>query len=452
MKQHGYRRRLLAMLLSMGLIGPVSAESISLAQAWQQVDDSSALLAAERQVEARALAERRAAGALGGPSLSLGATYLNMEKPLGLDVNGLVPGLPISVPSLDLTEREIYRTSLRGSWPIYAGGRIQAAQAVKDAELDAQRQQVEIQRRERFNLLVQRYYGVLLAQRNAELREAQVSARRTHQRHADLLAEQGQIAEVERLNAQVAFDQARLGYASAQRQVQLAQQALDSLLQLNDSQPRAYRATTLALPEIAPLRRDMLSAHPALRLFDAKQRQAKGAIAAEKGRYKPELGLFGSYTLAEDSSVLSELEPEWFVGVRFTMPIVTNDGRSGRLQAARSAELEVRHRRAQTEQDLRLLLDSQYQAMEQAAFEYETYASSIALASENRRLRQLAFQQGLATSVELVDADQSLLAAQLGQAQAQYHYLTASAQVMTLAGQMTQFIERSGSLWQEIEQ
>ncbi|QIZ77904.1 TolC family protein [Ferrimonas lipolytica] len=411
------------------------AKPLSLDEAWQQLDNDSALLAAERQASKRAEGARDAAADLGLPSLDLSGSYVQLEKPLRLEIDEQlatpIGALPIDI-ALDLTERQIYRTSLTGAFPIYAGGRIEAAQKIKQAELEASMQQVEIRRRERFNLLVQRYYGVVLTKQNLDLRQQQVDARKTHFDHATLLEQQGQIAAVERLNAQVALDNAKVEAKSAQHQVKLAQYALNSLLQ-QAVEPTPYQRA-LVVPPLAPLEQRVGNEHPALLLFDAKQRQAKGAIAAEKGRYKPSLGLFGSYTLAEDNSILSHLEPEWFVGIRFSMPIFANDGRSGRLRAARSAELEARYRRQQTKQDLLLLLQSQHQAVEQAAYEYQAYASTVELATENRRLRQLAFQQGLATSLQLVDADQSLTAAQLARAQAQYHYLVALAQVVSLGG------------------
>ncbi|GAA5194498.1 TolC family protein [Ferrimonas gelatinilytica] len=422
----------------------LAAAPLSLLEAWQHLDSDSAALQAEREASRRAESERQAADALGGPSLSLGATYLYLDQPVSLDLSGTLPSIlpPGLISPVNLTERSIYRTSLRGQWPLYAGGRIDAAQAVKQAEMEAQKQQLEIRRREQFNLLVERYYGVLLAKQNAQLRQAQVTARRSHARNARLLEEQGQIARVERLNAEVALEQAQVAARQADSELRIAQRALASLLRQEGGEPMIYGAERLSVPPVAPLEQALVETHPALKLFDAKERQAQGAIKAEKGRYKPELGLFGTYTLLEDDSLLSDLEPEWMVGVRFTMPLVTNDGRRDRVKAARSAELEARHRRAQAEQDLRLLLVSQHEAMRQAADQFESYYATIALAQENRHLRQEAFSQGLATSLELVDADQSLTAAQLGQAFSRYQYLKALAQVMSLSGQIEPFFSQ----------
>ncbi|MBY6187251.1 TolC family protein [Marinobacter hydrocarbonoclasticus] len=433
----------LAMLLAL-LANPAQAAPMTLSDAWQRLQSASDLLKAEQLATDRARAERDVAGDLGLPQLSLSGTYAYLDQPIELDLNPALPGLPFPLPSLPLTEREIYRASLVGSWPIYAGGRIQAAQAVKQAELDARAQEQEIKRRERFTVLVERYFGLQLATQNVTLRESQVAALEKHLGNAKKLEEQGQIAAVERMNAAVAVDQARIALAQAERQRDLAQQALDSLLQLDQVQPVTRNTLPQQTPALGQLQQSMLAGHPALALFDAKTRQARGSIDAERGRYKPEVGLFGSYTLAEDSSVLSELEPEWLVGVRVKVPLFTNDGRSDRVKAAKSAEMEARHRKAQTEQDLKLLLSSQYANLEQARYELNALDSAEQLARENRRLRELAFRQGLGTSLEQVDADQRLMEVQLGKARARYQYLVALAQITTLGGSMEQMIDWMG--------
>ncbi|MBY5993116.1 TolC family protein [Ferrimonas balearica] len=430
---------MLVWLLASG-IGAAQAAPLTLSDAWQRLQSASDLLKAEQLATDRARSEREVAGALGHPQLALSGTYAYLDDPIALDLNPALPGFPIPIPTLPLTERDIYRASLVGSWPIYAGGRIQAAQAVKQAELEVRLQEQEIQRRERFTVLVERYFGLQLASQNLALHQSQVAALERHLTNAEKLEGQGQIASVERMNAAVAVDQARIARAQAERQHSLAQRALDSLLQLSQVAPATRDAIPDAPPTLAQLQQGMARSHPALALFDAKTRQAQGSIAAERGRYKPEVGLFGSYTLAEDNSILSELEPEWLVGVRVRVPLFSNDGRGDRVRAAKSAELEARHRKAQTEQDLELLLASQYANLEQARYELNALDSAERLARENRRLRELAFRQGLGTSLEQVDADQRLMEVQLGKARARYQYLVALAQVTTLGGDLEQMI------------
>lgn len=58
-----------------------------------------------------------------------------------------------------------------------------------------------------------------------------------------------------------------------------------------------------------------LITYPGLSLLDAKEKQARSLIKAEKGKYYPEVYLYGDYSLHEDDSLASQMKPDWLVGV-----------------------------------------------------------------------------------------------------------------------------------------
>ena len=64
--------------------------------------------------------------------------------------------------------------------------------------------------------------------------------------------------------------------------------------------------------------------------------------------------------------------------------------------------MQARYTKAQTTQDLNLLLEQTYRQLLQAQEEASSLIISIELAKENKRLRDIAFQQGLSTSIEKV--------------------------------------------------
>ena len=85
-----------------------------------------------------------------------------------------------------------------------------------------------------------------------------------------------------------------------------------------------------------------------------------------------------------------------------------------------------------------------YKEMMSAKEEYEALGSSIALANENFRLRQISFIEGLSTSVELTEAQTLLLAAQTKRLNAAYEYEQKLAQLCVLSGEREKFFEFVG--------
>ncbi|MCL1098772.1 TolC family protein [Shewanella gelidii] len=441
--------------------GSVSAQEYGFEQAWHRLLLVSDALQAEQQQVNRARAEQEASHSLDYPSVSIGGSYTHLEKPLELDLRDLNPlaslepsslppalgaamaAIPNSLYVTPFTEQDVFRASLQAMWPIYTGGKITAAHAIHAAEVTEKEQQKLLKQRQLFTALVDRYYAVSVTQTLMNTQQQLVSSLSHHAEHAQKLEAQGQIAKVERLNAQVALENARVSLGSSKRQYEMAQIALSRMLHQQSVLTNSPLFMLERLPSLPDLTQLTLHQHPALRLLDAKAEQAEGLVAVELGSYKPTVFLYGNYTLYEDDSLFSKMEPDWMVGVGVRMPLLSRDGRSGKVLAAKSALLQAQHTKAQTTQDLSLLVDQSYRRLLQAQEEVLALNASLSLAKENLKLRDLAFSQGLSTSIERVDAQLKLTAVSTQQLGARYRYVQAFARLMAVSGQVDEFIGRS---------
>ncbi|MDB2385880.1 TolC family protein [Shewanella sp.] len=435
------------------LILPLSiqAKSIDFDHAWQQLLQVSDKLQAGTQEINRAQAEQAAGEDMDLPSINLTGSYTRLEKPLELDLRDLnpvalinpLPALPASLFVTPFSEQDIFRSSLKAMWPIYTGGKITAAQAIHAAKVAEKEAQLTLTTRDLFVSLVDRYYAVSVTKALVDTQKQLVDSLTLHASHAQKLEAQGQIAKVERLSAQVALENAKVSYGSAKRQAEMAMIGLSRMLhepQVDSLSPMFMLEKAPSLPQLSQL---AMNQHPALKLLKAKEDQAQGLINVEKGSYYPTVFLYGNYTLYEDDSLLSKLEPDWMVGVGVNIPLFSRDGRSGKVEAAKSALLQARYTKAQTQQDLNLLLEQSYRQLLQAQEEVLSLNTSLSLAKENKRLRNIAFAQGLSTSIEKIDAELKLTAVETQQLAAQYRYIQAYARLMAISGQLDEFIGRS---------
>ncbi|WP_394389619.1 TolC family protein [Shewanella woodyi] len=446
------------------LCGTTLAQPMTFNTAWQQLLTVSDKLQAESQEVIRAQAEQKAGEDLGMPSLDISGSYTHLEKPIELDLRDLNPlasldpsslppalgGALASIPSslfvTPFTEQDIFRASLQAMWPIYTGGKITAAQGIHEAQVAEKEQQLQLATRDLFNLLVDRYYAVSVTEMLMQTQGQLVASLTEHVDHALKLEEQGQIAKVERLNAQVALENARVSAGSAKRQHEMAVIALSRMLHQQSVTTASELFMLPNQPSLPRLSQLTMTQHPALRLLEAKEEQASGLIEVEKGRYKPTVFLYGNYTLYEDDSLFSKVEPDWMVGLGVKVPLLSRDGRSGKVEAAKSALLQARYTKAQTQQDLSLLLDQSYRQLQQAQEEVVALDTSLSLAQENLRLREIAFNQGLSTSIDRVDAELKLSAVKTQQLGAKYRYVQSYARLMTISGQLDDFIGRTNGL------
>ena len=77
--------------------------------------------------------------------------------------------------------------------------------------------------------------------------------------------------------------------------------------------------------------------------------------------------------------------------------------------------------------------------LQNALEQYQGYGPIMELTAEVMRLRQTAFAEGLATSLDVVDAQLSITRAQTGRAQAAYDYVVALAALLESIGHSERF-------------
>ncbi|HBK7251127.1 TPA: TolC family protein [Vibrio cholerae] len=432
------------------------AAPLSFQEAWDLLQQQNNSLAAQRANVERYAHLKDATQNLNLPSVSVGANFTRLDQDVTLsgkqifDSTGqALPALPPTLAQLvagigsiqsTITERDIFTSSIRAIWPIFTGGRITAAQDAAAGKEEEAQSQLAMEIQARYEDLAKYYFSVVLAKEVLATRIAVEEGLTQHRDNALKLEQQGQIAHVERLQADASLDKAKVERKKAQKTLGIAQSALTQILGATETvEPSGMLFINTSLPPMHAFIEQTLNTYPGLSLLDAKEKQASSLIKAEQGKYYPEVYLYGDYSLHEDDSLASQMKPDWLVGVGVNIPLIENTGRSEQVKAANSAVNQVRYLKAQAKQDLSVLVEKTYLEAEQALEEVTGLNSSLNLAQENLRLRQKAFSQGLSTSVDVVDAELYLASIRTQQSLASFNYLISLNKLLALSSEMSSF-------------
>lgn len=449
-------RTVIALVLGCLVPAVAPATPMSFSDAWQALQASDDSLAAGEHARERAAALLSSSGSLFLPQIDLIGSYTRLEEPVELDALALrplsdaadtLPGqLLISLLGgpdaflTPMTRRDITRSALVAFWPLYTGGKITTARdiaALGQQEADALLEEI---RRARFLELVSAYFGLVTAEKALASQRLAEQTLAGHLRAAEALEEQAQIAVVERLAVQAAYDQARIATRAMQEKRDIAQLALTRLVHGDsDVEPVSPLFIHPSLPALASFEPG-LADHPGLRILGVKKAQAEHLARAGRGLYHPDVFMFGSYSVYEDDSLASELTPDWLGGGGVRLPLLDRNGRRGKVRAADSAVAEAGRLQQGAERRLSLLLESQYREARQALLEYRELASSVALAEQTLRLRERAFAEGLGRALDVVDAQSFLSATRTRRDAASFRYVLSLAQVLSLAGRQAEFV------------
>jgi len=391
--------------------GDPPLEPLSFEQALREMLARHETLQAAASDVNRAGAERNAARSLKQPRLDLEVrqTFLDDAIDIGVDP---IP-VRFRVQDAQFTEGQVTL-----SWPVYTGGRVRAANRAADekvVEMDAEL------RRTRHSLiteLARRYFGLRLAEAAERVARLKAEDLAAHERRAKRLMEEGIIAKVEWLSARVAATQAAAEAESASADVRVAREGF--LNMLNRDRNPVMPVTPLFLPEVLPDQDSFLErindSHPVIAMIAAKQRQARAGVEAERGQRRPTIYLFGMHELIPEDLTL--LDPLWAAGIGIRHNLFDGGMSRHREAAAKHLEEKAILTRKRVERDLKTLAVKNWEEIQKALHDSQAMAELEELAGENLRVRTRAFEEGLATSLEVVDAAVSLQRARLGRIKA----------------------------------
>lgn len=442
------RKRLVAIaLLALAAGNLAAAEPLSFAEAMERLESDSHVLDAARRELGAARAEVEVARGRRLPSLALEGKATRLDEPLGVELSEYVPALGGLLPPgllperLTIQERQFYNLSLEARLALYSGGRITAGIAAGEAGAEAGQAALAATRAELHELLVQRYFGLVLAEQAVTVRQATVDGLGRHLAHAIRMEEEGLIARAERLRATVALAEAERDLRTAEESRSLAASALAALLAMSgQAQPTTPIPPPPSTPSPERFINEMRANSPTLAELRARKAQAEAAVRAERGSLLPTLGAFGRRELYTDDLTL--LDPEWAVGLVARWTLFDGGQRRGRLDRAAARADRVTALLADAERQLEVRVRQRHQQLVTALARLDSFVATRDLAEESLRAQQRAFEEGLASTLDVIDAELALSRVRLGELDARLQAWVGLAGLLAAVDRSDQLVER----------
>ncbi len=435
------------------------ANEISVNHAWELVlERNDGLKASANSVKHSQAVKDGADSMMYMPSIDLHGSYTRLSKPIDLDLseplNKFGAALPIPLPpdllskditTVELSEQNVFLANISILWPIFAGGKTLYFSDIAEAQVASETAKQELTRQKAFIQLVKYYYGAEMGRVYYETREEVEVTFKKHFEHAQKLQEEGQIAKVELLNAQVQYDKAKTETLKAHHQYTIATSALRMLLKEQDVNLTSPLFINDNIKDKDYYVKRAIENYPALHLLDSKRKQTSALVGMERGNYMPTVVAFGNYNLYRDDSIISKSAPDWFAGVAVNINLLSATGRSEKYEAAKVMDQQLSLLQQQAKQDLSILVEKTYNEVILYLDEFKAIDSSLAMAEENVKLRRIAFNSGLSTSLELNDAELFLAAKKTERLKVAYDFDQKLSYLMILSESSERFLEMAAN-------
>lgn len=408
-----------ALVLGLSLIGfkpALAAEPWTLERALSQTlsHNPDARIAQQRMAAARAGLEQ--ANAAFWPQVQVQSTYLRTDNPV--TVFGSVLNQRSFSPSLDFNQvPDTDNVNVRGlvMVPLYSGGANAAARSSARAGVEASRQTAEAVR----NLLgfevARAFYTVLKAREFIRATEAGVRSLESSLGIAQKRFQAGTLLKADALDVEVRLAQAREDLIRARNASALAGRAFRNLLGIEQQDELSVADTAPASK--APDSVD-ISRRAELAALREQERAAQANVRRVQSGYQPRVHAFTSLDY-DDGTKFDGSGKSYTAGVLLRWDLWDGHLTRAKVREARANLESVREEQRKLRLALELEVEQARLNLNEATERLGVTEKVIAQAAESVELTRARFEQGLALSTQLIDAETALTSARVRRAEAE---------------------------------
>ena len=457
--------------LSLGISSTTFAASISYQQAEQSVLQDSYSTQATQALQQASKLEAEAVKGLGLPRIDLnvrayafhneldvplGALKNNLEHTLSQNINDRInqQNLPpnISDPlkeginqtihngvglipdnSQITLEDQVIRPTISAMMPLYTGGLTSSAKQVanikaKRSELNTKQQQ-DLQRFE----LIQAYFNVQLQKQLLTSSQYNWHAMQKHYDNALKLEQQGFISKGQRMQFEVAKNNAQRSEQASQANLKASLFQLNNLLQ-------SSQITELTTPlfinstqnqDLNTLLKSYADQSALVQKLQMDTQLAQANVTAQNAAKKPHIFAFGEYSLDDKNN--------WIVGLAAQYNLFSGIDKNKNVQAAELQRYASELMTARTKQEIENVIYKSYSEATTAQQSDQLLQQNIKAAQENLRIQELSFKEDMGTATQVIDAQNMLSALKAETALNAYKYVMSLATLLQSHGSIHQF-------------
>ncbi|OTG76788.1 transporter [Acinetobacter terrae] len=332
-----------------------------------------------------------------------------------------------------ILEDQVIRPTVSVLMPLYTGGLTSSAKEV--ASIKAQRSQLNTQQQQdlqRFEL-IQAYFNAQLQKQLLDSSRSNFNAMQTHYNNALKLEKQGFISKGQRMQFEVARNNAQRIYQNAEANLRSSLFQLNNLLQSSQitelSTPLFVNSTqSQSLNSLLKTYQDQSSL---IRKMKMDTQLANANVKAQSAAKKPNLFAFGEYSLDEKQN--------WIVGVVARYNLFSGVDKNKNIQAAELQRYASELMTERSKQEIENIIYKSYSEVTTAQQSHQLLQQNMKAAQENLRIQTLSFKEDMGTATQVVDAQNALIGLKSEMALNAYKYVMSLAALLQSHGSINQF-------------
>lgn len=287
------------------------------------------------------------------------------------------------------------------------------------------------------------YYDVLKAKKGLEIAAANVERLTQYRQSAEKRVKVGELTRTALLRADGELSGARADYLRATNGLKLARAALVRITGVEET----FRLKEVAVPAsdtdpFEHLRDTAMLSRSDLKSFDMQTQIAGEQVKYARGAFWPNIGLFAIYSGMDQSPASGTFNRESILGgVALNFPFFEGGLRVAELKEAKARERQAKLAYTDLRKSVDVELRGAYLDLETQKGALKFSEDQLAFAEDNYNAVLRQYENGLATSLDVMDANSLLLSSERSVAEALYGYQLAHLKVKRSSGTLLKFVQ-----------
>ena len=286
------------------------------------------------------------------------------------------------------------------------------------------------------------YYDVMKAKKALEIAAANMERLTQYRNSVEKRLKVGDVTKTALLRSEGELSGARADYLKATNAFQFARFALVRITGIEDE----FRLKETSLPEqdnipLTDLRSVAFDKRADLKSYDMQAQMAQAQVKFARGAFWPSLNLFAIYSGADQYPVGQTLNRETRVaGVSLLFPFFEGGLRVAEYKEAKAKERQAKLAYDDFKKNVDIELQGAYLDLQTQKGALQFSEDQLTFAQDNYGAVVRQFDNGLSTSLDVMDANSLLLSAEKNVAEAYYNYQLAYLRVKRSNGTLLQFV------------
>lgn len=320
-------------------------------------------------------------------------------------------------------DKDSFSNSLRMNWQLYSGGRTEAK--IEQAQLGVRNADLNVEKTKQQLILnaTTNYFNVLEAKNMVRVNEENVDNLKAHLHIVQAKYQEGVVAKSEVLRAEVEVANAEQNLIKAQNQYDVAVSDLLTTMNMDGDTEIAlqgdltYQADTRTLQEAIALAKQN---RPEAIQAQISVESAQKSVEIAQSNKRPSVSL--SASTGWNDRLLPTDDTNWSVGASASWNIFDAGVTKSQVNQAESSLNKARLELEQTVDSIEQEVRQSYLNMKEAEKRLQTTEVTVNKAKEDLYIAQETYKAGVATNLDVFDAQLALTQAKTNHVQALYDY------------------------------